>query len=71
MLILRDKNLNKYKYFSFIRRDLNESLCGIELLNNIIYEETISSLVKSISDPKNHFTYMKINHGVFPQIALV
>ena len=55
MLILRDKNLNKYKYFSFIRRDLNESLCGIELLNNIIYEETISSLVKSISDPKKSF----------------
>ena len=55
LLILRDQNLNKYKYFSFIKKDLSESLCGIELLNNIIYKETIISLVKGISNPKKSF----------------
>ena len=53
--IIRDHNFKKHTYFNFIRKDLKESLLGIELLNNIILQESIISLTKSISNPKKSF----------------
>mgnify|MGYP001323831195 CR=1 FL=1 len=53
--IIRDKNFKKHKYFNFIRKDLKESLLGIELLNNIIFEESMISLVKGLINPRKSF----------------